>query len=80
MIRKWITCWGSSSGDLGDVEYPFIVISPRSTQSGSCNSICGSNRSLLKPFVSDRTEGKKKKKKKKTCEETWKERKMNAIP
>ena len=28
--------WGSSSGDMGSVEYPFITITSRSTPTQSC--------------------------------------------
>ena len=37
MKLNCIWWWGSNSGDLGSVEYPFIAITPRSilTQSGS---------------------------------------------
>ena len=32
--------WGSSSGALGSVEYPFIVITPRPTLTKSCSTCC----------------------------------------
>ena len=54
MTRNCIWWWGSISGDRWNEEYPFIVITPRSTQnrSGSTfyDSIFGLNRSVEKIY------------------------------
>ena len=55
MIPKCIWWWGSISGDLRSVEYPFFAITPRSTLTWSGSTykfpIYGSNRSAKKLFI-----------------------------
>ena len=50
MILNCIWCWGSNSGALGNIEYPFIVIIPKFilTQSGSTclDPVYGSHRTI----------------------------------
>ena len=46
MTLNYIWYWGSSSGDLVDVEYPFIAITPRSTLIQNASTIKGSSRSI----------------------------------
>ena len=41
--KKEVWQWGSSSGDLGSVEWPFIIIIPRSTVSRSISYCLGSH-------------------------------------
>ena len=55
MPLNYIWWWGSISGDLWSVEYPFIAITPRSTLTWIVNtcegSIYESNQSVCKLFI-----------------------------
>ena len=55
---NWIWWWGFSSGDLGNVEYSFIAITPSSTLTQSVHAyyglVYGSNRSVWKLLILDK--------------------------
>ena len=88
MSQNCIWWWGSSPGDLGSVENPLNAITPCSSLTQSRNTykapFSGSNQSVFKLFLLDRTVQKKKKKQKTLKKLVYKKPKnkytMNIIP